>query len=88
MKTTFELHLRRFPVIVQDASGQQTEVTITLDKSQLQAAQVVGQSSKELIGRICGRQGLTVLDIGAADKRTVTLDLEALWDGYERADGN
>lgn len=88
MKTTFELHLRRFSVTVQDASGQQTEVPITLDKSQLQAAQIVGQSSKELIKRICGRQGLTLLDIGAADKRTVTLDLEALWNGYEGADGD
>jgi len=80
MKTTMTLHLRRFPVLLKDnRTGTELEETVTLDKSQLQAAQICGQSSKELIGRICVREGFTVLDIGKADKAAAHLDLEGLY---------
>ena len=80
MKTTLTLQLRVFPVQVKDQrTGEERTESITLDKSQLRAAQLVGQSSKELICRLCERQGFEVLDIGKARKETVELDLEKLF---------
>jgi len=83
MKTTMTLHLRRFPVELKDnRTGAELADAVTLDKSQLQAAQVCGQSSKELIERICARQGFTVLDIGTPERRAVELDLDGLFALY------
>ncbi len=79
MKNDISICLRTFPVFLMDheTSAERTD-TITLTRAQLQAAETVGQSCKELITRICDRQGLEVLDIGKPIKRTVTLDLEKL----------
>jgi len=91
MRTPFVLHLRRFPVELKDnRTGAELADAVTLDKSQLQAAQVCGQSSKELIERICARQGFTVLDIGRPERRALALDLDRLLDGLdeEAADEN
>jgi len=41
---------------------------LVLDKQQLQAAQIVGQSSKELICRIYNQRGYKALDVGTAEK--------------------
>ena len=79
LKNEITLTLRRFPVALQDEYGGQTAATITLTKQQLQAAQIVGQSSKELIERLCDRQGYTVLEIGKPDKLAVTVDLDELY---------
>lgn len=79
MKTTLNLSLLRFLVAVQDKDGQQSGILVTLTKDQLRAAQLCGQSSKELIERLCARQGYTVLDIGKAARKTVVVDLDALW---------
>lgn len=79
MKTTLNLSLLRFLVAVQDKDGQQSNILVTLTKDQLRAAQLCGQSSKELIERLCARQGYTVLDIGKAVRKTVVVDLDALW---------
>ena len=49
----------------------------------LRAAGVVGQSSKELIERLCERQGYTVIEIGTPDKVTVTVDLDKLVEQQE-----
>lgn len=79
MRTELSIYLRAFHVRVYDPThGEQDEV-IVLDKFQLQAAQLVGQSSKELICRICEKVGLSVVEIGRADKQTVVLDLEELY---------
>lgn len=78
MKTELSIHLRAFRVRVSDPTHGARDEVIVLDKSQLQAAQLVGQSSKELICRICEKAGLSVLEIGKADKHTVTLNLEEL----------
>ena len=51
---------------------------LTLDKRQLQAAQLVGQSSNELIFRIYNRQGFYVLNIGKPIKREVRVDLASV----------
>lgn len=45
MKTIYKLHLLRFPVMGHNhRTGKEEEITVTLDKSQLRAAGLVGQS--------------------------------------------
>ena len=80
MKTTLTIQARAFPVKIHDRNtGAERDDTIVLDKQQLQAAQLVGQSSKELVGRLFERQGYEVLEIGKATKREITLNLEELY---------
>lgn len=81
MKHKFDIEVRRFSVIVEDAAGKTVEDHIILTKQELQAAQLVGQSSKELISRLYGRNGLRVVSIGAAERKTISVDLCALWGG-------
>lgn len=84
MKTTILLTLRAFPVTVRDERTNETaRDTIVLTKEQLRAADLVGQSSKELIYRRYNRQGFKVLEIGKPEKRDVILDLAALVDKGE-----
>ena len=46
MKTEISLHLRQFPVLAHDhRTGEEEAITVTVAKQQLQAAQIVGQSS-------------------------------------------
>ncbi len=86
MKTYLTIQLRAFDVRIRDErSGEESEDVIVLAKHQLQAAQIVGQSSKELICRLCNAQGYKVLDIGKADKQEVKLDLYGL---YQEAVGD
>lgn len=81
MKTTYDLQIRAFPVKIRDErTGEEDVDIIVLDKPRLQAAQMVGQSSKELIERIYHKQGFKVLDIGKADKLTVQLQLDRVYD--------
>ena len=92
MRTVLTIEARRFPVTVKDAvSGEIGSDTVILSKEQLQAAQLVGQSSKELICRLYQRQGFRVLDIGKAEKRPLKVELSSLWggdvDGETRSDG-
>ena len=79
MKHTYDIEVRRFSVIVEDAAGKIREDHIILTKQELQAAQLVGQSSKELISRLYSRNGLRVLSIGAAEKRTISVDIDKIW---------
>lgn len=80
MKTTIDLHVRAFPVKIWDlVEEKELADVIVLDKQQLQAAQLVGQSSKELINRLYDRQGYRVLEIGKPEKREISLNLEELY---------
>ena len=64
------IEARRFPVVLMDErTGESVQSNIILDKEQLRAAQLVGQSSKELIFRIFNRKGYRVLDIGKPERR-------------------
>ena len=85
LKTTMTVQLRCFAVLVEDQRTRETkEDAIVLTKEQLQAAQLVGQSSKELIMRAFERQGYKVLDIGRAERREATLRLDGLfWEADE-----
>ena len=84
MKTTISIEARRFPVTLRDErTGDVTQEDIILDKQHLQAAQMVGQSSKELIKRFYNRQGFRVLEISTPERRSLTLSLEDLWELYD-----
>lgn len=79
MKNEITLNLRVFPVLAIDhRTGTEEAITVPVTKQQLQAAQIVGQSSTELIERLCSRQGFTVLEIGVPDKVAIALDLDEL----------
>lgn len=80
MKTKFTLQIRAFPVTVGDERTKEVRQDIlVLTKEQLQAAQLVGQSSKELIYRIYNREGYKVLEIGKPAKKGIPVDLEELY---------
>lgn len=82
MKNQINLTLRQFPVLAHDHwTGREENITVTVTKEQLKAAGMVGQSSTELIERLCDRQGYTVIKIGQPGKETVTVDLDRLYRG-------
>ena len=84
MKNEITLHLLQFPVLAHDhRTGQENSITVTVTKEQLRAAQIVAQSSTELIERLCDRQGYTVIEIGKPAKRTVAVDLDKLLEQYD-----
>lgn len=77
MKNEITIQLRVFPLVVRDKqTGVERIESIVLTKGQLQAAQICGQSSKELIERLCDRQGVQAVDIGKPERRELTLDLQ------------
>ena len=69
----------RFPVSVQMGENYTDVIPVILTKEQLRAAQTVGESSKELIRRICDRMGYKVHDIGKAERKTFEIDLAEMW---------
>lgn len=82
MKNIITHHARMFRVDVRDLStGAEFFDEIALDKSQLQAAQLCGQSSKELIHRIYNQQGIKVLGISKPVKREIAINLTELYKG-------
>lgn len=85
MTTATSLHVRAFPVKVRDNStGTERSELVVLTKEHLQACQIVGQSCKELIHRLCERSGLSVLDIGTPEKREISINLEELYKLHKR----
>ena len=84
MKTTITIEVRRFPVTIRDErTDEVSQDYIILDKQRLQSAQLVGQSSKELIQRLYNRQGFRVLEIGKPERRSVAVSLDTLWEPLE-----
>lgn len=80
MKTTYDLMIRAFPVKIRDGrTGEVLNDVIVLDKQRLQAANLVGQSSKELIERIYQKEGYAVLDIGKPDKLPILFRLDNMY---------
>ena len=71
MRTTATIYTRRFPVTIRDErTGAEMQDYITLDKAQIQAAQLVG-----MIYSIYNRRGFRVLDIGKAEKGRIEVEL-------------
>ena len=93
MNNQIVISTRTFSVSLRDErTGAVSMDTVVLTKGQLRAAQVVGQSSKELICRIFNREGYRVLDIGKAVKRNIPVDLyvhgdEIVIEGDARLEG-
>ena len=84
MKNKITITVRNFPVLAHDhRTGKEEAITVPVTKEQLRAAGVVGQSSTELIERLCERQGYTVIEIGLPDKLSMNIDLEQLVKQYE-----
>lgn len=84
MNNTIAITVRIFPVLAHDhRTGKEEAITIPVTKEQLRAAQLVGQSSKELIERLCEKQGYSVIEIGIPDKLSMNIDLEELVKQYE-----
>ena len=82
MKTTVTLTLRAFPVKVKDMrTGAVSTDVVTLTKEQLQAAQLVGISSKELVQHMYNREGYRVLEIGKPRREDVRISLSELLGG-------
>ena len=80
MTNEVTMQARAYSVTVEDQrSGEKSVELITLDKQQLQAAQIVGQSSNELIYRLFNRQGYRVLGIGKPVKKEIVVDLTELY---------
>ena len=80
MRTYEKIQLRAFDVRIRDErTGEECDDVIILSKQKLQAAQICGQSSKELIYRAYNRAGFTVLDIGRARTVEASLDLDRLY---------
>lgn len=78
------MHLRVFPVLAHDRRSGATEaLCVPVTKDELRAAQVCGQSSKELVTRLVERQGYTIVSIGRPDKQAVTLDAVKLAEWWE-----
>lgn len=69
----------RFPVAVLTSDGRPDCVPVILTKDQLRAAGIVGQSSKELVTRICSRHGYKVLEIMPPIRRTLCFSMDEAW---------
>lgn len=79
MKNIITISVRAFPVSLRDErTGETSTDMIALGKEELRAAQIVGESSTELIYRRYNRQGYRVLDIGKPIKREISIDLTEL----------
>lgn len=80
MLNKIELHLRRYPVTVRDLrSGEIFQDFAVIDKRTTTAAGMVGESDRDLIFRDFNKRGYWVLEVGKPEKKTVELDLVALW---------
>ncbi|MDY3014503.1 MAG: hypothetical protein SOR61_04810 [Evtepia sp.] len=76
MTHAIKIPVRVFPVAYLDPNtGKRADDTIVLTKAELNAAQIVGQSSKELINRLYNRRGALVVDIGKAAKVEIEVEL-------------
>lgn len=84
MKNPITITVRNFPVLAYDhRTGKKETITVPVTKEQLRASQLVGQSSMELIQRLCERQGYTVIEIGQPDKLFMEINLEELVKQYQ-----
>ena len=80
MRTEFTLQVRRFLVVVRELdTGEEREDEVVLTAEQLRACYLVGQSAHDFIRRLCGRNGLEVIDVGKSTKREISVSLDELY---------
>ena len=78
IESLIKISALRFPVTI--GKDDSTDIIpVILTKEQLRAAQTIGESSKEVIHRICGRKGYKVVDIGKPERRTFEINLNEMW---------
>ena len=88
MNNQINLTVRCFGVTVKDErTGATSTDMIALSKEELRAAQIVGESSTDLIYRRYNRQGFRVLDVGKPIKREISIDLTELSQQQEATAG-
>lgn len=81
MNTYFNLQLRAFKVKIFDTrTSEIKDDVVVFEKSILQAAQLVGESSDNLIKKYYGRQGYTVVEVIEVVKREAQLNLLKLFE--------
>lgn len=80
MKTEIKIQARVYAVILRDErTGETKDDTIVLDKTRVQAAQLVGMNDEDLIYRAFNRKGFRVLEISKPPRKMeLTVDLEQL----------
>lgn len=78
IESIIKISALRFPVTI-DKDDSTDIIPVILTKEQLRAAQTIGESSKEVIHRICGRKGYKVVDIGKPERRTFEINLNEMW---------
>ncbi|NBI66087.1 hypothetical protein D1646_04520 [Pseudoflavonifractor sp. 60] len=84
MRNTIVIYVRSFLVLAHNhRTGKEEAITVPVTKEQLRASQLVGQSSTELVGRLCERQSYTVVKIGTPVRHSITLNLEELVKQYQ-----
>lgn len=81
MKTELAISVRAYRVEIRDnRTGDMSTDTIVLDKARLQAAGLLGLSDEDIIRRNYNRAGFHVKDISTPTKRTITIDLQQLFE--------
>lgn len=74
MKTELTIQTRRFPVVIRDErTGEEMEDHIVLELNQIKAADAMGLDYEEVIYRQYNRMGYRVLEIGKAQRHTITI---------------
>ena len=80
MKTEIKIQARVYAVTIRDErTGETKEDTIVLEKTRIQAIQLVGMNNEDLIFRAYNRKGYRVLDIAKPPRKVeLTVELEKL----------
>lgn len=80
MKTELTIQTRCFPVVIRDErTGDEMEDRIVLELNQIKSAAAMGLDFEEAIYRRYSRMGYKVLEIGKAQRQTMTINLEELY---------
>lgn len=80
MRTEMKIPVRAYEVSIRDErTGEITSDTIVLEKSRIQAAQMVGVDDEYLIYKAYNRQGYRVLEIGKPQKVEISVDLTEMY---------
>ena len=81
MNSTTMMELRRFPVLVERLDNHEVYAKhITLTKGKvLDAGKNFGQGVNGMINCLCELQGYKLAEVGKPEKKTVCINLDALW---------
>lgn len=73
------IHLRCYEVTILDMRTNETKTdSIIIDKQALQAAQIIGLSSDNVIKKYYSKKGYRVIKTGVPVKKSVTVDFKSM----------